>query len=83
MKDNQISTIVPTKEAQDKYSDLINELADMGLWLGAKHSWYMGSNIPGKKVQMLQFPGGVPAYATLCNNAAAKDYEGFQLKHLK
>ncbi|KAE9392619.1 cyclohexanone 1,2-monooxygenase-like protein [Gymnopus androsaceus JB14] len=82
MKDNQISSIVPTEEAQDAYSNMVNEFAAHGLWSGAKHSWYLGTNIPGKKVQMLQFPGGIPTYAKLCNEAAAKGYEGFHTKRL-
>ncbi|KAE9392011.1 FAD/NAD(P)-binding domain-containing protein [Gymnopus androsaceus JB14] len=79
MKDNQISRIVPTEEAQAAYSEIVNQLGAAGLWLGAKHSWYMGTNIPGKKTQMLQFPGGFPAWIKLCNDAAANGYAGFDM----
>ncbi|KAJ3848875.1 cyclohexanone monooxygenase [Lentinula lateritia] len=80
MMANNISSIVPTNEAQHAYSELLNQLGSAGLWSEAKTSWYFGSNISGKKTQMLQFPGGIPAYAKLCNDSAAKGYHGFDLK---
>ncbi|KAJ4478402.1 cyclohexanone monooxygenase [Lentinula aciculospora] len=80
MKEHDISTIVPTDEAQRVYSQHIDKMGAVGLWLGAKTSWYMGTNVKGKKTQMLQFPTGIPAYAKLCNDSALKGYEGFDLK---
>ncbi|KAJ3792681.1 cyclohexanone monooxygenase [Lentinula aff. detonsa] len=81
MKDKNISSIVPTEEAQHAYSEHVDQLGAAGLWLGAKTSWYLGTNIKGKKTQMLQFPSGIPPYAKLCNDSASKGYEGFHLKH--
>ncbi|KAF9070157.1 cyclohexanone monooxygenase [Rhodocollybia butyracea] len=81
MKEHNISTIVPTKDAQHAYSEHVDQLASTGLWFKAK-SWYTGSNIEGKKQQMLQFPGGVPMYNRMCVDAAAKGYQGFDLKPL-
>ncbi|KAJ3993013.1 cyclohexanone monooxygenase [Lentinula boryana] len=80
MKENNISSIVPTVEAQHAYSELVDQLGAVGLWSRAKTSWYMGSNVEGKKTQMLQFSGGIPAYAKLCNDSAEKGYDGFHLK---
>ncbi|KAJ4478403.1 cyclohexanone monooxygenase [Lentinula aciculospora] len=80
IKENNISSIVPTEEAQHAYSEHVNQLGSIGLWAGAKTSWYLGNNIQGKKTQMLQFPGGIPAYAKLCNDSAARGYDGFDLK---
>ena len=97
MKENNISSAVPTEPAQRAYSELVNQLGHVGLWFQAK-SWYLGRNVEGecytyyglvklisnlstgKKVQMLQFPGGIPAYAKLCNESASKGYNGFLLK---
>ncbi|KAJ3725241.1 FAD dependent oxidoreductase [Lentinula raphanica] len=78
MKQNNFSSIVPTEEAQHAYSKHVDKLGAAGLWLGAKTSPYMGTNIPGKKMQMLQFSGGFPAYVKLCNDSAAKGYPGFK-----
>ncbi|KAJ4466005.1 hypothetical protein J3R30DRAFT_3392046 [Lentinula aciculospora] len=80
MKENNISSIVPTEEAQHAYSEHVNQLGSIGLRAGAKTSWYLGNNIQGKKTQMLQFPGGIPAYTKLCNDSAARGYDGFDLK---
>ncbi|KAJ3981157.1 cyclohexanone monooxygenase [Lentinula detonsa] len=79
MKVNNISSIVPSLEAQHAYSELVDQGSD-ALWSKAKTSWYLGTNIYGKKEQMLQFSGGMPAYAKLCNDSAAKGYDGFTLK---
>ncbi|KIK62761.1 hypothetical protein GYMLUDRAFT_41664 [Collybiopsis luxurians FD-317 M1] len=79
MKENNISSAVPTEGAQHAYSELVNQLGQTGLWFKAK-SWYLGCNVEGKRVQMLQFPGGIPAYAKLCNDSANKGYDGFDLK---
>lgn len=42
-------------------------------------SWYMGANIPGKPRVMLPFTGGVGVYRGICNDIAAKGYDGFRL----
>ncbi|KAE9396752.1 FAD dependent oxidoreductase [Gymnopus androsaceus JB14] len=80
MKDNRISSIVPTEEAQKAYSEQVDILGAAALWSKAQTSWYMASNVPGKKPQMLQFSGGVPAYAKLCNDSAENGYAGFDVK---
>ncbi|KAJ7811370.1 cyclohexanone monooxygenase [Mycena leptocephala] len=80
MKENGISRIVPTEDAQQTYSDEVQEAASKMLWSGAKRSDYMGSNIPRKHVQMLHFTGGVPAYAKVLKDAAEEGYEGFDKK---
>ncbi|KAF5378216.1 hypothetical protein D9757_009172 [Collybiopsis confluens] len=79
MKEKHISSAVPTEPAQHAYSEMVDQLGAKGLWFKAK-SWYLGFNIEGKKVQMLQFPGGIPAYEKLINASAGKNYEGFDLK---
>ena len=37
----------------------------------------MGSNIPGKKVESLNYTGGVPRYCEEIRSIAMKGYEGF------
>jgi cyclohexanone monooxygenase len=34
----------------------------------------MGANIPGKKREMLQYPGGLPAYLQKCKESADAGY---------
>ena len=50
----------------------------MGLYPNAA-SWYMGANIPGKTRVFMPYVGGVGTYRLLCEEIAAKDYEGFEL----
>jgi cyclohexanone monooxygenase len=40
-------------------------------------SWYLGANIPGKPRVFLPYIGGFGTYRKLCNEVAAKGYEGF------
>jgi cyclohexanone monooxygenase len=50
-----------TIDADRSWTALITETDDIALFKKAK-SWYNGSNIPGKKPQLLQYPNGLPAY---------------------
>jgi hypothetical protein len=43
-------------------------------------SWFMGTNIPGKKRGFLFYAGGAPAFRDKVAEVAAKDYQGFILK---
>jgi len=39
----------------------------------------MGANIPGKPRIFMPFIGGVGPYRQICNDVAAKGYEGFAM----
>src|SRR3979411_2248372 len=43
------------------------------------NSWYMGANIPGKPQIFMPYIGGVGVYRQICNDVAAKGYEGFAM----
>ncbi|KAL4749993.1 hypothetical protein BDW72DRAFT_213756 [Aspergillus terricola var. indicus] len=70
-----LSYIEPTEEAEKTWKATINQIADMTLFPKA-NSWYMGANIPGKKREMLNFPGGIPMYEEMCFKAL-QNWEGF------
>lgn len=73
-------TWIESKEETDRaWSDETNELANMTLFPRAE-SWYMGANIPGKKRQLLNYPGGLPLYLEKCEAVASKGYSDFVLK---
>ena len=42
----------------------------------------MGANVPGKPRVFMPYLGGVGAYRQRCDEVAANDYEGFQLRRL-
>ena len=45
----------------------------------AKHSWYLGANVPGKPRVFMPYAGGMAHYRKICAEVAAKSYEGFVL----
>jgi cation diffusion facilitator CzcD-associated flavoprotein CzcO len=70
--------IEATIEAEDAWVDHVNELADATLYPLA-NSWYLGANIPGKPRVFMPYVGGVGAYRRVCEEIAARDYEGFAM----
>jgi cyclohexanone monooxygenase len=78
MRDRGVQTMEADKAAEDKWVDHVNEVAQGTLYPQA-NSWYMGANIPGKPQIFMPYIGGVGVYRQLCNDVAAKGYEGFVL----
>ncbi|KAJ5558251.1 hypothetical protein N7535_008465 [Penicillium sp. DV-2018c] len=70
-----LSYVEPTEEAERTWKAQINQIAEMTLFPKAD-SWYMGANIPGKKREFLNFPGGIPMYEEICRKAL-QNWEGF------
>jgi cation diffusion facilitator CzcD-associated flavoprotein CzcO len=68
--------IEATKESEDYWVDHVNEVGNTTLYPTA-NSWYMGSNVPGKPRVFLPYIGGVGVYRQICDDGAAKGYEGF------
>src|ERR1700736_4866568 len=78
MGDRQIDCIEASTDAEDKWLAHVNEVAHGTLYPQA-NSWYMGANIPGKPRIFMPYIGGVGAYRQICNDVAAKGYEGFAM----
>ncbi|OIQ72077.1 phenylacetone monooxygenase [mine drainage metagenome] len=76
MRDRGLDTMEASREAEDRWVAHVNEVAHMTLYPQA-NSWYMGANIPGKPRIFMPYIGGVGVYRRICNDVAAKDYEGF------
>ncbi len=77
-RERGVDRIEATVEAEDAWVDHVNELADATLYPLA-NSWYVGANIPGKPRVFMPYVGGVGAYRRVCDEVAARDYEGFSL----
>jgi hypothetical protein len=45
----------------------------------AGHSWYLGANVPGKPRVFMPYAGGMARYRGICDDVAAKGYEGFEM----
>ena len=78
MGDRQLGVIEASPEAEAGWVAHVNEVADMTLYPKA-NSWYLGANIPGKPRVFMPYVGGVGVYRQLCDDVAAKGYEGFAL----
>jgi cyclohexanone monooxygenase len=78
MRDRGLDTMEASREAEDRWVAHVNEVAQMTLYPQA-NSWYMGANIPGKPRIFMPYIGGVGVYRRICNDVAAKGYEGFVL----
>ena len=69
-------TIEPTVEAEDAWTQHVDEVGHMTLYPTA-NSWYMGDNVPGKPRVFMPYIGGVGNYRVKCDQVAAEGYEGF------
>ncbi len=79
MRARGLERIEARPEAMETWVAEVNELANRTLLPMAKHSWYLGANIPGKPRVFMPYAGGMIRYREVCQNAAARDYEGFVL----
>jgi cation diffusion facilitator CzcD-associated flavoprotein CzcO len=66
-------------EAMDSWVAQVNAAAEATLLPQAKHSWYLGANVPGKPRVFMPYAGGMQVYRKICDAVAANNYEGFAL----
>ncbi|MCA6113056.1 flavin-containing monooxygenase [Bradyrhizobium cenepequi] len=78
MRERGLDVIDADKQAEDKWVAHVNELANGTLFPQAD-SWYLGANVPGKPRIFMPYIGGVAAYRKICNEVAAKGYDGFEM----
>ncbi len=78
MRERELDTMEATREAEDEWVAHVNEVAYTTLYPQA-NSWYMGANIPGKPRIFMPYIGGVGPYRQICNEVAAKGYDGFAM----
>ena len=79
MRKTGIERIEAKPEAMEGWIAHVNEAANKTLLPLAKHSWYLGANIPGKPRVFMPYAGGLAHYRKLCADVADKGYEGFAL----
>jgi cyclohexanone monooxygenase len=78
MRDRGFEAMEAMQDAEDKWVAHVNEVAHTTLYPQA-NSWYMGANIPGKPQIFMPYIGGVGLYRQICNDVAAKGYQGFAM----
>ena len=79
MRAKGLERIEARPEAVEKWVAEVNEVANRTLLPQAKHSWYLGANIPGKPRVFMPYAGGMIRYREICQEVAAQAYEGFAL----
>ena len=79
VRNHGLKRIEPSNEAQDSWVAQVNAAAEATLLPQAKHSWYLGANIPGKPRVFMPYAGGMAHYRKICADVAAKNYAGFRL----
>ncbi len=78
LREHEIGTIEATTEAEDRWVDHVNQVADLTLYPRA-NSWYIGANVPGKPRVFMPYIGGLNMYSQKCDQVAKDGYEGFAL----
>jgi cyclohexanone monooxygenase len=78
MRDRGFEAMEANTDAEDHWVAHVNEVAHATLYPQA-NSWYMGANIPGKPQIFMPYIGGVGVYRQICDDVAAKGYEGFAM----
>ena len=73
-----MTTIEPTALAEEGWNRHVADCAAITLHPTA-NSWYMGANVPGKPRVFMPYAGGMAKYRGICDDVAAKGYEGFTL----
>jgi cyclohexanone monooxygenase len=77
--DRQQASIEATPEAEAAWCRHVAEAVTPTL-LPTANSWYMGANVPGKPRVFMPYAGGLNTYTEICNQVAAKGYEGFTIR---
>ena len=77
MRDNSVERCEAAPEATEKWVQHVNDAANATLLPTVKHSWYLGANVPGKPRVFMPYAGGMTRYRAICDDVAAKGYEGF------
>jgi cyclohexanone monooxygenase/acetone monooxygenase len=72
------SLIEPTEEGEYAWVAHHEEIASATL-VPRTHSWYMGSNVPGKPRRLLSYIGGVGTYRQKCEEEAVAGYPAFRM----
>jgi cyclohexanone monooxygenase len=79
MRERGIVSIEPTREAQDQWMAMCDEIA-AGTLFPRVNSWINGSNIEGKPVTVMFYMGGMGEYMKHLRAALDTDLAGFDLR---
>lgn len=79
MTDRDVARAEVTEEAAEAWAKGTHDIINGTLFPQA-NSWYLGANIPGKKREVLVYPGGLPSYLEIVNTNREDGYPGFEFE---
>ena len=79
LRADSVSRIEAKPEAAEDWVAQVNAAAEATLLPQAASSWYLGANVPGKPRVFMPYAGGMAHYRRICEEVAARGYEGFAL----
>ncbi|MFV0475206.1 MAG: flavin-containing monooxygenase [Pikeienuella sp.] len=82
MKKHGLATVEATREAEDRWMEIVRALAEKSLVRKAK-TWWVGSNVKGKPEGLTMFVGGFDRYREYCEAAARDGYEALNFERVK
>jgi cation diffusion facilitator CzcD-associated flavoprotein CzcO len=74
-----VTEIEPRFDAARVWTDHVAQVADQTLFPKARSSWYLGTNIEGKKRVFMPYVGGFGTYRRHCEDVARQNYAGLVL----
>jgi cation diffusion facilitator CzcD-associated flavoprotein CzcO len=74
-----ITEVEPRRDAAQAWTAHVGEAAEQTLFPRAESSWYLGSNIDGKKRVFMPYIGGFGNYRRSLDDVAAQGYPGLVL----
>jgi cation diffusion facilitator CzcD-associated flavoprotein CzcO len=80
MRRHRFDRMEPTPEAEAAWVEHHDEMGAKTFWGHAEYSWYLGSNVPGKKRRFTLYAQTGPAWRKECYGAIERGYEGFTLR---
>ncbi len=78
MRRHGLAKVEPGETAADQWLGQVQAAAEATLLPKAKHSWYLGANVPGKPRVFMPYAGGLARYRTICQQIVDRAYEGFE-----
>jgi hypothetical protein len=78
LEKDRVTRFEAKKETEDDWVRRLHEKWNASLFPLAK-SWYQGANIPGKRIEPLNWSGGIPAYIETLDNSIANNYQGWNV----
>ncbi|KHJ72580.1 MULTISPECIES: flavin-containing monooxygenase [Rhodococcus] len=76
MRERGLTRIEATPEGEKEWQQHFEEVTAATIFPLAD-SWYMNANVPGKKRELLAYPGGLAQYLKKNQESAENDYAGF------